>query len=111
MAAYSEGLQYIENNLTQGDQAPPYSAAGDPSRADSYTVTAPGTIVNQYIQGGERFQAITLTTPGTITLKAVGIRFAGYRATAADYGGYLRFHSICSLILGTRFRPMSPAPP
>ena len=58
VAAYSEGLQYIQANPTQGDNSPPYSSAGDPSRADSYTVTAPGTIVNQYIQGGERFQAI-----------------------------------------------------
>ncbi|HTD14875.1 MAG TPA: alpha-L-rhamnosidase C-terminal domain-containing protein [Chthoniobacterales bacterium] len=88
VAAYSEGLQYIQANPTQGDNSPPYSSAGDPSRADSYTVTAPGTIVNQYIQGGERFQAITLTTPGTVTLKNVGIRFAGYRATAANYPGY-----------------------
>ena len=88
VAAYSEGLQYIQTNPTQGDQSPPFSSAGDPSRADSYAVTAPGTIVNPYIQGGERCQAITLTTPGTVTLKNVGIRFAGYRATPASYGGY-----------------------
>ena len=88
VAAYSEGLQYIQANPTQGDNSPPFSSAGDPSRADSYAVTAPGTIVNQYIQGGERFQAITLTTPGSVTLKKVGIQFAGYRATAANYAGY-----------------------
>jgi alpha-L-rhamnosidase len=92
VAAYSEGLQYIQANPTQGDQSPPYSSAGDPSRADSYTVTTPGTIVNQFIQGGERFQAITLTTPGSITLRAAGIQFAGYRATPPDYAGYF----VCS---------------
>jgi alpha-L-rhamnosidase len=76
----------------QGDQSPPYSGAGDPSRSDSYTVASAGTIVNPYIQGGERFQTVTLTTPGTVTLQAIGIQFAGYRATPDDYAGYF----VCS---------------
>lgn len=92
VAAYSEGLQYIQANPTQGDQSPPDSAAGDPSRSDSYTVASAGTIVNPYIQGGEHFQAFTLTTPGTVTLQAVGIQFAGYRATQDNYAGYF----VCS---------------
>jgi len=92
VAAYSEGLQYIQANPTQGDQSPPSSGAGDPSRWDAYAVASAGTIVNPYIQGGERFQTVTLTTPGTVTLQAVGIQFAGYRATPDDYAGYF----VCS---------------
>ena len=40
------------------------------------------------MQGGERFQAITLTTPGTLELSAVGIHFRHPNASAADYAGH-----------------------
>jgi len=48
--------------------------AGDLARADTYPVKSPGLIVNRLIQGGERFQAITLTAPGSVTLRHAGIR-------------------------------------
>ena len=40
------------------------------------------------MQGGERFQAITLTTPGTLELSAVGIDFRHPNAPADDYAGH-----------------------
>lgn len=40
------------------------------------------------IQGGERFQYLTLTSPGTLTLSRVGIKFSAYRATPDKYQGY-----------------------
>ena len=83
-AAYSEGKQFIS---ASGDGGAAFNA-GDPSRADSYTVTAPGTITNGYIQGGERFEEITLTSAGSVTLSTAGIHFSAYRATAQDYQGY-----------------------
>ena len=43
---------------------------GEPSRANNYQVNAAGLIVNHLIQGSQRFEAITLTTPGTVTLHA-----------------------------------------
>ncbi len=48
------------------------------SRADNFTISAPGTVGNaaNQIQGGQRFQAITLTTPGTLELTAAGITSA-----------------------------------
>src|SRR5215211_9361365 len=49
----------------------------DPSRADTFTLSAPGTVGNapDQIQGGQRFQAITLTTSGTVDLTSVGVHF------------------------------------
>jgi alpha-L-rhamnosidase len=82
IAAYSEGENYL--TATNGDGSTPW-AEGDPSRADTYEVTAPGTITNQYVQGGERYQEITLSTPGTVTLSAVGIN---YIADRSSYQGY-----------------------
>ncbi len=83
-AGYSEAKQFISAN---GDGGHAFNA-GDKSRADSYTVRGAGTITNRYIQGGERFEEITLTSPGSVTLSAVGIRYSPYRATANDYQGY-----------------------
>ena len=83
-AEYSEGEQFLG---TWGDEGGAFNA-GDPVRADSYTVSAPGTITNTYIQGGERFEEITLTSAGSVTLSTAGIQFSAYRATANDYQGY-----------------------
>jgi alpha-L-rhamnosidase len=37
-------------------------------------LSQPSLIVNRLIQGGERFEALTLTTPGSVTLRRVGIQ-------------------------------------
>jgi hypothetical protein len=62
----------------------------DPSRADTFALSAPGTVGNaaDQIQGGQRFQAITLTTPGTVELTSVGIHFRHPNASSADYAGH-----------------------
>ncbi|MGW2841348.1 alpha-L-rhamnosidase-related protein [Streptomyces sp. NPDC001493] len=83
-ASYSEGAQYMGED---GDGSPPW-ADGDPSRTDSYPVTGPGTITNPSAQGGERYQRITLTTPGRITLSKAGIKFIADRTQADGYGGH-----------------------
>ena len=44
------------------------------SRVNAYSILRPGRIVNRLIQGGQRFQAITLTTPGTVILGGVGLQ-------------------------------------
>ena len=57
-------------------------------RAVSLTVSADGTLSSGFM-GGFRFEAITLTTPGTVVLRGAGLQFGGgYLATAADYQGY-----------------------
>jgi alpha-L-rhamnosidase len=55
----------------------------DPSRVDSYPLTAAKVIVNSLVQGGERFERITLTKPGSVTISRVGVRSA--HAKAADF--------------------------
>ena len=80
-AGYSEGLNYLS---ATGDGATPW-AEGDTSRADTYTVTGPGTIANAQVQGGERYEEITLTSPGTVTLSAAGLT---YIADRSNYQGY-----------------------
>jgi alpha-L-rhamnosidase len=62
----------------------------DPSRADTFTLPGPGTVGNapDRIQGGQRFQAITLTTPGTVELTSVGIHLRHPNVSSSDYAGH-----------------------
>jgi hypothetical protein len=83
-ASYSEARQFIGAN---GDGGGAFNA-GDPSRANNYTIRGTGTINHTLIQGGQRYQRIALTSPGSVTISAVGIRFSAYRATANQYQGY-----------------------
>jgi alpha-L-rhamnosidase len=84
-SSYSEGRQYIG---PAGDNAPSNSAAGDTSRVDSLAVRGPGRATTGLIQGGERYQEIGLTSVGSVTLRAIGIRFTAVRATPNDYRGW-----------------------
>ena len=70
-AGYSESEQY---ESATGDGTTPW-AEGDPSRYDDYAVAAKGTITNRYVQGGERYEEITLTSPGSLTLRKLGIDY------------------------------------
>lgn len=70
-----------------GDGVAPW-ASGDPQRYDTYAVSQPGRITNAEIQGGERYQEISLTTPGTVSLSAVAIQYTPYLATPDKYQGY-----------------------
>jgi alpha-L-rhamnosidase len=84
-SSYSEGLRYLG---ATGDNAPSLSDAGDPSRTDTLIVSAPGLNTTDLIQGGERYQRISLTSPGTVSLSSMGIRFTAERAAAIDYKGW-----------------------
>ena len=58
-------------------------------RSVSLAVSADGTLSSGFM-GGYRFEAITLTTPGTLVLSGAGVPFGGgYLATASDYGMFL----------------------
>lgn len=69
----------------------PGAVTGDSAfqpRQVSLTVTSDGT-ASSGLMGGFRFEAITLTTPGTLVLRRAGLQFGdGYLATAADYQGF-----------------------
>jgi alpha-L-rhamnosidase len=83
-AGYSESSLYIS---ATGDGSTPW-AEGDPKRYDDYTVTGAGTIANQYVQGGERYEEITLTTPGTVTLSGIGVTYIADQTQASALPGY-----------------------
>jgi alpha-L-rhamnosidase len=83
-ASYTEGLNYMG---PEGDNSPSLSNAGDSSRADEL-ISSPGTLSTDLIQGGERFEQISLISPGTVTLSSIGIRFTAVRATADHYKGW-----------------------
>ena len=77
--SYSEGGTYADQpngdtNPTTGIPRP----GEDPHRYDDYTVAGRGVISASLIQGGERYERISLTSPGTLTLRAVGIHFMAY---------------------------------
>ncbi len=84
-AGYSEALQYLS---PKGDGGTPWGE-GDASRYDSYSITGASTIVNRYIQGGERYQEITLTSAGSVTLSAVEIYYEPYLGTFEHLPGLL----------------------
>jgi hypothetical protein len=89
-AAHAAGapVRGITGTLT-GDRNGFNGVGVAPSRAENFTLTGPGTVGNapNAIQGGQRFQAITLTTPGTVELTSVGIHFRHPNASSADYEG------------------------
>jgi alpha-L-rhamnosidase len=82
-ARYLESKRYLTTN---GDTAP--WGEGDPSRSDTYTVTGAGTITNRYTQGGERYEEITLVSPGTVSLSGIGVTYIADRTQASAYQGY-----------------------
>ena len=83
-AGYSETKTQISPT---GDGVSPW-ASGDPNRYDTYTVAGPGVITNSQIQGGERYEQITLTSPGTVSLSAAGIDYTPYIPQKTASSGY-----------------------
>ncbi len=83
-AGYAESKRYL---TADGGEDPPWGE-GDPARADTYTVTGAGTITNRFTQGGERYEEITLTSAGSVTLSGVGITYIADRTQASAYPGY-----------------------
>ena len=61
-----------------------------PSRIDTFELSGPGTVGNaaDRIQGGQRFQALTLGTPGEVRLSRVGIQFRHPNYGVQDYDGH-----------------------
>jgi len=83
-AGYSETRTQIS---ATGDGISPW-ASGDPQRYDTYHPASTGRITNAQIQGGERYEQITVTTPGTVSLSAAAIQYTPYLARPSDYQGY-----------------------
>ena len=82
-AGYAESMRYL---TPTGEGAPPWGE-GDSARYDTYTVSGAGTITNRSVQGGERYEEITLTSPGALTLTSAGIDYIADRTGASGYQG------------------------
>jgi hypothetical protein len=72
----------------------PGAPASDESRGlagvggpDSWQPTAAGRLDGGF-HGGFRFILLTLSTPGSVTIPAISVRFEAFRATPADYKGW-----------------------
>jgi alpha-L-rhamnosidase len=95
-AAHDAGGAVVGTPVTVvGDRNGNNGVGTDGSRADNFTLTpaSGGTTVGNAVtavQGGQRFQAITLTTPGTVSLSNVGItaKFNNFGASSYD-GSFL----------------------
>ena len=80
-------------NTVAGDRNGNNGVGTDGSRADNFTLntaSAGSTVGNAVtaVQGGQRFQAITLTTPGTVSLSNVGITAKFNNFGVSSYDGY-----------------------
>ncbi len=106
-AGYSEVEQYLlgsspqpvvpggatESTNVVGDANGNNGVGTDNNRADDFTLTASsaGTTVGNavtQVQGGERYEAIALTTPGTIALSGAGMTVKFNNLGAASYQGH-----------------------
>ncbi len=54
---------------------------------DTFQPSAPGRLEGGF-HGGFRFALLTLSSPGSVSLAAVGVTFQAFRATPADYRGW-----------------------
>lgn len=84
-AQYSEGQQYFSGGC--GDCAGPWGSIGDAQRYDEYTLSQTGTITGTAVQGGERFQMLTLETAGSITLSGIEIYYEPFLGTPTTFKG------------------------
>ncbi|ORY35299.1 Six-hairpin glycosidase-like protein [Naematelia encephala] len=88
LVAYSEGLQAVY--LDDGDGPFPYTAGANTIRAVPYNLTAIGPVEDFFMQGGQRWQAIKLKSPGKVTLSGVGFRPTAFHTDVSNLPGYFR---------------------
>jgi alpha-L-rhamnosidase len=92
-SAYSEALVNLSNT---GDQAQtPLLAgnSGNPVRVDYFPVAGATSLTSPEIQGGERYELVTLAQPGTVTLTSASIKFTAFMGTPNSYSGYFLSNS------------------
>ena len=82
---YSETLRNLGND---GAASVGAFSSGNAQRSDTFTLTRPGPVMAKLIQGGERYELVTLTTPGSVTLSGAGIYFTPLRETPSTMPGH-----------------------
>lgn len=84
-ATYSETLRNLgADSATSVD----LFQAGDLARSDVFPVLEAGVIEGALVQGGERYEQVTLTAPGSVSLRAAGIDFTPLRETPDKLRGH-----------------------
>ncbi len=84
-ATYSEAL---DNLGSDGAASIAVFKSGTVDRTDTFAPSGSGAVTAPVIQGGERYERVTLTTPGSVTLRSAGIRFTALRQTPALMRGH-----------------------
>ena len=82
---YSETLANLGND---GASTVGLFHSGNGQRTDSFPAATPGVVTAPLIQGGERYERVTLTTPGTVTLRSAAINFSPLRETPSVMRGH-----------------------
>jgi Bacterial alpha-L-rhamnosidase C-terminal domain/Glycosyl-hydrolase family 116, catalytic region len=84
-ATYSETLR---NLGTDSATSVDLFQAGDLARSDTFPILKTGVTEGTLVQGGERYEEVTLIAPGSVTLRDVGIHFTPVRETPARMRGH-----------------------
>jgi hypothetical protein len=85
--AYSEQLVNLSGT---GDEAatPGLFLSGALARFDDLAVSAPGVISSPEVQGGQRYERLTLTSPGTLVLRSATIHITTPDSSAVTLAGH-----------------------
>jgi hypothetical protein len=84
-ASYSETLHNMGDD---GATTVTLFQSGNGSRSDTFTPLGPGVVEATLISGGERYEKVTLTAPGSVTLRSAGIVFTPLRETPSVMKGH-----------------------
>jgi alpha-L-rhamnosidase len=71
-----------------GDERGGHNASADRSREHTIEIAGPARIDSPEIQGGQRYQRISLESAGVVRISAVGFACTFFRATPKDYRGW-----------------------
>ncbi|MFB7650545.1 MULTISPECIES: alpha-L-rhamnosidase C-terminal domain-containing protein [unclassified Streptomyces] len=85
-AGYSESLRHA---APDGDLVfDGLRVAGNPRRYEEWSVEPGRTTRQRFVQGGFRYQVLTLRGPGSVRLTGLGVHRTDCPAPAADYAGH-----------------------
>jgi Bacterial alpha-L-rhamnosidase C-terminal domain/Bacterial alpha-L-rhamnosidase 6 hairpin glycosidase domain len=84
-ATFSEKLANLGQDGATSDAL---FKSGTAQRTDLFRASGPGVTKASVIQGGERYERLTLTSPGTVTVRSAGINFTPARETPALMRGH-----------------------
>ncbi len=87
-ATFSES----RSTAATGDVSAGLTVSVDPQRTSLFPVSATGTLKSSAVQGGERYETLSLATPGEVTLNSVAIQSlyaAPALATSANLGSFV----------------------